>query len=161
MATGLALLSIDTEEGVPSTSLGPRMGMESTSLSRTLKSMENQGLIRREPNPEDGRGVLIRLTEEGLEKRSLSREVVMQFNQAIEESVSPDELESFYKVIALILQKVQEKSILFPKNKCHEYKKNIKSGSYWIWNHGFWYCLSFCKYWSRSLTSRYRTKRIN
>ncbi|GIR50705.1 MAG: hypothetical protein CM15mP59_4470 [Flavobacteriaceae bacterium] len=36
MATGLALLSIDTEEGVPSTSLGPRMGMESTSLSRTL-----------------------------------------------------------------------------------------------------------------------------
>ena len=41
MATGLALLSIDAEEGVPSTSLGPRMGMESTSLSRTLKTMEN------------------------------------------------------------------------------------------------------------------------
>ena len=76
MATGLALLSIDTEEGVPSTSLGPRMGMESTSLSRTLKSMENQGLIRREPNPEDGRGVLIRLTEEGLEKRSLSLSLI-------------------------------------------------------------------------------------
>ena len=65
MATGLTLLSIDTEEGVPSTSLGPRMGMESTSLSRTLKTMENQGLIRREPNPQDGRSVLIRLTKEG------------------------------------------------------------------------------------------------
>ncbi|MGD1998857.1 MAG: MarR family transcriptional regulator, partial [Flavobacteriaceae bacterium] len=37
MATGLALLSIDAEDGVPSTSLGPRMGMEATSLSRTLK----------------------------------------------------------------------------------------------------------------------------
>ena len=32
-----------------------------------------------------------------------------QFNQAIEAAVSPQELESFYKVIALILQKVQEK----------------------------------------------------
>ena len=117
MATGLTLLSIDVEEGVPSTSLGPRMGMESTSLSRTLKTMENQGLIRREPNPEDGRGVLIRLTKEGLEKRSLSREVVIQFNQAIESAVSPEELESFYKVIALILQKVQEKSIFIPQKQ--------------------------------------------
>ena len=46
MATGLTLLNIDTEEGVPSTSLGPRMGMESTSLSRTLKTMENQGISK-------------------------------------------------------------------------------------------------------------------
>ena len=117
MATGLALLSIDTEEGVPSTSLGPRMGMESTSLSRTLKTMENQGLIRREPNPEDGRGVLIRLTKEGLEKRLLSRDVVMQFNRVIEESVSSKELETFYKVIGLILKKVQDKTIFTPQKQ--------------------------------------------
>jgi len=117
MATGLALLSIDTEEGVPSTSLGPRMGMESTSLSRTLKTMENQGLIRREPNPEDGRGVLIRLTKEGLEKRLLSRDVVMQFNRVIEESVSSKELETFYKVIELILKKVQDKTIFIPQKQ--------------------------------------------
>ena len=117
MATGLTLLSIDTEEGVPSTSLGPRMGIESTSLSRTLKTMENQGLIRREPNPQDGRSVLIRLTKEGLEKRSLSRKVVMHFNQVIAESVSPEELESFYKVIELILQKVQERSIFIPQKQ--------------------------------------------
>ena len=117
MATGLALLSIDTEEGVPSTSLGPRMGMESTSLSRTLKTMENQGLIRREPNPDDGRGVLIKLTKEGLEKRSLSKEVVIQFNQSIEDAVSEKDLESFYKVIELILQKVQDRSIFIPQKQ--------------------------------------------
>ncbi len=117
MATGLALLSIDTEEGVPSTSLGPRMGMESTSLSRTLKTMENQGLIRRERNPDDGRGVLIKLTKEGLEKRSLSKEVVIQFNQSIEKAVSVKDLESFYKVIELILQKVQDRSIFIPQKQ--------------------------------------------
>ena len=117
MATGLTLLSIDTEEGVPSTSLGPRMGMESTSLSRTLKTMENQGLIRREPNPDDGRGVLIKLTKEGLEKRSLSKEVVIQFNQSIEKAVSEKDLESFYKVIELILQKVQDRSIFIPQKQ--------------------------------------------
>ena len=79
--------------------------------------MENQGLIRREPNPEDGRGVLIRLTKEGLEKRSLSRKVVIQFNQVIESAVSPEDLESFFKVIELILQKVQEKSIFIPQKR--------------------------------------------
>ena len=115
MATGLALLSIDTEEGVPSTSLGPRMGMESTSLSRTLKTMENQGLIRREPNPDDGRRCLIKLTKEGLEKRSLSKEVVIQFNQSIEEAVSEEDLESFYKVIELILKSTRQIHFYPPK----------------------------------------------
>ena len=65
MATGFALLSIDPEKGTPSTSMGPKMGMEATSLSRTLKSMEARGLIERRPNPEDGRGVLIFLTDFG------------------------------------------------------------------------------------------------
>jgi len=59
MATGFTLVSIDPENGTPSTSLGPIMGMEATSLSRILKKMEALGLIERKPNPEDGRGVLI------------------------------------------------------------------------------------------------------
>ena len=46
LSVGYALLSIE-KEGTPSTKLGPRMGMESTSLSRTLKSMEGQGFIER------------------------------------------------------------------------------------------------------------------
>jgi MarR family transcriptional regulator, organic hydroperoxide resistance regulator len=74
MATGFALLSIDPEHGTPSTSLGPKMGMEATSLSRTLKTMEEKGLIKRKPNPEDGRGVIIHLTEFGKEESVFKRE---------------------------------------------------------------------------------------
>ena len=50
MATGFALLSIDPE-GTPSTTLGPKMGMEPTSLSRLLNSMEERKLIYRSQNP--------------------------------------------------------------------------------------------------------------
>ena len=50
MATGFALLSIDAK-GTPSTNLGPKMGMESTSLSRLLKVMEKRELIKRIKNP--------------------------------------------------------------------------------------------------------------
>jgi DNA-binding MarR family transcriptional regulator len=110
MATGLALLSIDAEDGVPSTSLGPRMGMEATSLSRTLKSMEEKGLVRREPNPEDGRGVLIKLTQEGLQKRKLSKSLVKKFNQAIEKTITESELKAFHKVADVIMSKLEDKS---------------------------------------------------
>ena len=40
MSIGFALLSLDPETGTPSTALGPKMGIEPTSLSRILKSME-------------------------------------------------------------------------------------------------------------------------
>ena len=81
MATGFTLLSIDKEGGTPSTPLGPKMGMEATSLTRTLKNMEEKGLIYKKPNPEDGRGVLIYLTDFGKEKRELSKNTVIQFNE--------------------------------------------------------------------------------
>ena len=111
MATGFALLSIDPEKGTPSTSLGPKMGMEATSLSRTLKTMEEKGLIVRKPNPEDGRGVLIHLTEFGKEKRNYSRDRVLTFNDAIKENASDEELTGFYKVAEIINRMISNKNI--------------------------------------------------
>lgn len=101
MATGFALLSIDPE-GTPATALGPKMGMESTSLSRLLKSMETRGLIERLPNPDDGRGVLIHLTNFGKEKRNYSREVVLAFNERVTDQLNTTEIENFYKVVNCI-----------------------------------------------------------
>ncbi len=111
MATGFALLSIDPDEGTPSTALGPKMGMEATSLSRTLKTMEEKGLIERKPNPDDGRGVLIHLTEFGREKRDYSKEKVLTFNNAIRENISDEKLSHFYEVTELINDMVSNKKI--------------------------------------------------
>ncbi|HLT34117.1 MAG TPA: MarR family transcriptional regulator [Aquaticitalea sp.] len=111
MATGFALLSIDPEKGTPSTSLGPKMGMEATSLSRTLKSMEKRGLIIRKPNPEDGRGVLIFLTDFGREKRAYSREKVLTFNETIRNNVSEEKLNHFYEVAEVINNMISNKNI--------------------------------------------------
>lgn len=111
MATGFTLLSIDPESGTPSTSLGPKMGMEPTSLSRILKTMEELGLIERKPNPEDGRGVLIHLTEFGREKREYSRDRVLIFNETIQEHVSDQQLKHFYEVAETINELVSNKKI--------------------------------------------------
>ena len=111
MATGFTLLSIDPEKGTPSTSLGPKMGMEATSLSRILKTMETRGLIERRPNPEDGRGVLIHLTEFGREKRAYSREKVLTFNETIRHNISEEKINHFYEVAELINEMISNKKI--------------------------------------------------
>jgi DNA-binding MarR family transcriptional regulator len=111
MAVGFTLLSIDPKHGSPSTTLGPQMGMEATSLSRILKSMEEKGLIKRKPNPNDGRGVLIHLTDFGLEKRKDSKDVVLRFNEVIKEHVAAEKLDAFFDVIETINKLVADKKI--------------------------------------------------
>ena len=111
MATGFVLLSIDKEKGTPSTALGPKMGMEATSLTRTLKSMEERGFIIRKKNPEDGRGVLIYLTEFGKEKRELSKNTVLKFNETIKNNISEEKLNHFMEVAQSINDLIADKSI--------------------------------------------------
>jgi len=111
MATGFVLLSIDKDKGTPSTTLGPKMGMEATSLTRTLKSMEEKGLIVRKKNPFDGRGVLIYLTDLGKEKRELSKNTVLKFNETIKQHVSQEKLKHFMEVSDAINELIQDKNI--------------------------------------------------
>lgn len=98
MVTGFALLSIDPKTGTPSTQLGPKMGIQSTSLSRTIKKLEEQGLITKVPNAQDKRSVLICLTEEGKVMRNVSKQIVLNFNDQVNDSISKDELETYIKV---------------------------------------------------------------
>lgn len=111
MATAFVLLNIDYENGTPSTALGPLMGMEPTSLSRILKSMEDKGAISREKNPEDGRSVIIKLTDYGKKMREVSKESVIIFNTKIREYVTEEELSVFFKVTSTINKLIADKMI--------------------------------------------------
>ena len=115
MATGFTLISIDPEYGTSSMALGPKMGMEATSLSRTLKSMESKGLIQRKPNPEDGRGVIIHLTEFGRSMRNFSKEIVIGFDQKVRQAITKEELETFNRVAQTIMDLAQSNQPLIKK----------------------------------------------
>jgi DNA-binding MarR family transcriptional regulator len=116
MAVGFTLLSIDPRTGTPSTALGPKMGMEATSLSRILRSMEEKGLIERKPNPDDGRGVLIHLTAFGLEKRKDSKDVVLRFNEVVRSQLSEEQINCFFEVMETINRLIGEKKIYSKNN---------------------------------------------
>ncbi|MBL4577955.1 MAG: MarR family transcriptional regulator [Flavobacteriales bacterium] len=101
MSVGQTLLNIDVE-GTPSTKLGPKMGMESRSLTRILKSMEEKGLIYKKADAKDKRMVRIYLTDFGREKREVSKEAVIKLNAAIHENIGKTNLQTFFKVIKKI-----------------------------------------------------------
>ena len=127
MSTGYALLNIDQSDGTPSTKLGPKMGMEPRSLTRTLKSMEEEGLIKRVPDKKDKRKVNIILTPFGKKMRKISRDTVLKFNQKIKEEIPVDKLDTFFEVMGLINTQI-DKSDIFesPKKDTiqHHEKKN-------------------------------------
>ncbi len=97
MSVGYTLLNID-KEGTPSTRLGPKMGIESRSLTRALKTMEENGLITKTPDATDGRMVRVYLTEEGEKYRETARESVIYLNQYLQDNIPKDELKTFFKV---------------------------------------------------------------
>jgi len=111
MAIGFALLSIDKEEGTPSTAISSRMGMEATSLTRTLKTLEEKGLIIRRKNPDDGRGVLIYLTDFGRQMRAHSKATVIKFNESIRKNISEEKMKNFIEVSDIISDLIAEKKI--------------------------------------------------
>lgn len=98
---GYVLINID-KEGTPATKIAPLLGMEPTSMSRLLKSMEKKGLIYKETDPDDKRIVRIFLTDYGVIKRKIAKNTIIQFNEKIMKKVSQKELKVFYKVINAI-----------------------------------------------------------
>lgn len=112
MSMGFVLLNINSDEGTPATKIAPLMGLEARSLTRLLKSMEEKGLIYREPDKIDKRLVRIVLTKEGKRKRDRSKETVLKFNDAVREQIADDKLDVFFEVLQHI-NKMIDKNVIY------------------------------------------------
>jgi DNA-binding MarR family transcriptional regulator len=98
-SNGFVLLNIDAENGIPATKIAPLMGMEAGSLTRMLKTLEDDGWIIRKTDEIDKRKVIVQLTEEGKRRRELARLAVREFNRRVREAVPPEKMEVFLEVI--------------------------------------------------------------
>mgnify|MGYP003915073945 FL=1 len=73
--------------------------------------MEEKGAIYREKNPDDGRGILIKLTPFGIDKRNISKEHVILFNETVKSHISAEKIKTFFEVTETINKLVSEKAI--------------------------------------------------
>ena len=114
MAVGFVLLNIDVEDGTPATKIAPLMGLEARSLTRLLKSLEEQGAIYRKVDVTDKRCVRIYLTEEGKKGRERAKETVLRFNELVREEIPKEKLETFFEVVQHI-NKILERNNIYEK----------------------------------------------
>lgn len=108
MALGMIILNIDITEGTPSTQLGPRMGMEATSLSRSLNKLEEAGVIERKQDQNDKRKAVIHLTPLGMDWREVAKETVINFNETIFQHFEKEEMDTFFAILKKINKIIDE-----------------------------------------------------
>jgi DNA-binding MarR family transcriptional regulator len=75
----LVLLVHSHDGALPLSKIGERLQVHATSVTNVIDRLEAAGLVRREPNPRDGRGTLAVITEEG---RKVADEATIAFNEA-------------------------------------------------------------------------------
>ena len=112
-AIGYMLINIDDEEGTAVSNLAGLLGVKATSLSRMLNNMEELGLIYRETSAGDKRSVKVFLTPFGIEKRKLASNVVIKFNEYLNEKLTAKEKEQ----LILTLDKVNQLTLAYSPKK--------------------------------------------
>jgi DNA-binding MarR family transcriptional regulator len=123
-AIGFVLININSKEGTPATKIAPLIGLETRSLTRMLKTMEEKGLIYKKADPVDKRSVRMFLTDEGKRKKEISVQSVKRFNEQVRAALTEEELGSFFGVISKIqkvIDQIQTKEVLsgFSEQETH------------------------------------------
>ena len=94
----LVLLLFSQHGSLPLSKIGARLMVHPTSVTNTIDRLEAAGLVRREPNPQDGRGTLAVLTDEG---RAVATKATADLNAARFGlgALSGSELTDVYRVL--------------------------------------------------------------
>jgi DNA-binding MarR family transcriptional regulator len=75
----LVLLLHSRAGALPLSKIGERLQVHATSVTNVIDRLEAAGLVRREPNPRDGRGTLAVITDEG---RDVAAKATAELNAA-------------------------------------------------------------------------------
>ncbi|HEY2272616.1 MAG TPA: MarR family transcriptional regulator [Jatrophihabitantaceae bacterium] len=75
----LVLLMYSRNGSLPLSKIGERLQVHATSVTNVIDRLEAAGLVRREPNPQDGRGTLAVITDDG---RAVATKATADLNAA-------------------------------------------------------------------------------
>ena len=102
------LLELWQKDGLSQQELVERADLKQATIANTLARMERDGLITREPNPDDARSRLIMLTEQARALQQQSTEIAQAINQTALSDLSADEQKLFLEMAAKIVARQQE-----------------------------------------------------
>jgi DNA-binding MarR family transcriptional regulator len=103
------LLNVNSKEGSYASDIAPMMGMESSSLSRMIKTLEDSNLIIRKAETVDKRKVKISLTEKGQRKKDSAKSIVRNFNEMIEKKIGTKRKDELMVILSEIANLAEER----------------------------------------------------
>lgn len=94
----LVLLVHSHEGALPLSKIGERLQVHATSVTNVIDRLETAGLVRRQRNPKDGRGILAVITDEG---RDIAHKATAAFNASrfALSALSADELHDLFRIL--------------------------------------------------------------
>jgi DNA-binding MarR family transcriptional regulator len=101
------LLALFEQDGLTQAELCERVRIEQPTMANTLARMERDGLIRRTPDPTDGRRASVLLTERA---RGLEGDLVnaaRNVNAAATEGITEEELATFMSLMARVIDNLE------------------------------------------------------
>lgn len=105
----LAILSLSSS--VTINELSVYTVIEQSTMSRTLDALEQQGLIRRQPRPEDMRVRDVSITEQGRQAFAKVWPTMYELFQQLFDGVEEDEYRAFISTLHRILRNVRKHDI--------------------------------------------------
>jgi DNA-binding MarR family transcriptional regulator len=79
--------------------LAARLELDASTASRHVRSLEQLGLVRRSPDPDDGRAFRVELTEQGIEQWEASARHRMELLSAAMEGWSDEDVQTFERLM--------------------------------------------------------------
>jgi MarR family transcriptional regulator, transcriptional regulator for hemolysin len=81
--------------------------VEQPTMAQMLARMERDGLIRRDPDPEDGRSSLVSLTKQAVGRLPAGRAILRQGNKEMTEGLSGQEVKVLVRLLHRVLGNVE------------------------------------------------------
>lgn len=107
-ATGLHVLSVLDESRLsrakPLTLLAERLCVTPQGMGRTVRRLEELGLVERYGDPYDGRALMVELTEEGAAVAAAVRGAVEEALDGLADEVEPGRLRELVRTLAVLGQ---------------------------------------------------------
>jgi DNA-binding MarR family transcriptional regulator len=98
------LTMLGRRDGISQGVLTQEYEMDPSKITRTAQSLENEGLIRRERDPEDNRVVRMYLTDEGRDLLRKLPEINEQLRRRVRSVLSEEEFEELQRMLGLLAE---------------------------------------------------------
>lgn len=101
------MLALYEQDGVTQGRLCEQVSIDQSTMAHTLKRMERDGLITREPDRSDGRRALIRLTDRARGIESDLARSAMVVNARATRGFTKDELDLCHQLVARMIENLR------------------------------------------------------